>query len=381
MIRRIVVSNYRSLGRNVELELDGLTALVGQNGSGKSNTVDVLRFVSDCMHMGLEGAINRRHGISAVRRWSSGHPFDLSISVEVQGSHCGERLAGSYGFTLTGDRAEEYRVKEEEADFTLGSERRRFRVVGGVWSEGPVDLRPQVDQLNLVLPLVAGDERFRALAEALRRVAIYAIYPDTLREPQKYDPAKPMDRHGSNWVSILKDQDRSTWKSELVGALGQLTGDIVDLQLRPVGGFLFVQFEHRRADDASSTRTKWFDAAQESDGTLRVAGIVTALLQQPPLPVIGIEEPELTVHAGAIPLLYDFIQQASRSSQVILTTHSSELLDLLPPEAVRVVERRHGETSVAPMEPQQLAAVKAGLMTLGEILRAEGIRQHELFQA
>ena len=52
MIERLTVSNYRSLGRDVDLELGSFTALVGPNGSGKSNLVDVLRFVSDCMHYG-----------------------------------------------------------------------------------------------------------------------------------------------------------------------------------------------------------------------------------------------------------------------------------------------------------------------------------------
>ncbi|MGE0710128.1 MAG: AAA family ATPase [Planctomycetota bacterium] len=137
---------------------------------------------------------------------------------------------------------------------------------------------------------------------------------------------------------------------------------------------------HRREQESTSPRHKWFNSAQESDGTLRVAGIVSALLQDPPLPVIGIEEPELTVHAGAIPLLYDFIKQTCGRSQVLLTTHSPELLDLLDADEVRVVDRRDGETSVAPMEEQQRGAVKNGLLTLGDILRTEGVRQQVLFQ-
>ncbi|HEX9736127.1 MAG TPA: AAA family ATPase [Thermoanaerobaculia bacterium] len=68
MIRRLTISNYRSLGQDVDLRLGPLTALVGQNGSGKTNVVDALRFLGDCMRLGLEGAITKRHGIGAVRR-------------------------------------------------------------------------------------------------------------------------------------------------------------------------------------------------------------------------------------------------------------------------------------------------------------------------
>jgi predicted ATPase len=156
----------------------------------------------------------------------------------------------------------------------------------------------------------------------------------------------------------------------LISALQKLTGDIEDIKVTQVANYVVVQFRH-----ASGNGAKWFDAGQESDGTLRVAGILTALLQEPPVPVIGIEEPELTVHPGAIPLLFDFLKQASRRSQVLVTTHSPELLDQVEAEEVRVVLRGPEGTTVAPMSPPQREAVREGLLTLGEVLRTEGLQQ------
>lgn len=118
----------------------------------------------------------------------------------------------------------------------------------------------------------------------------------------------------------------------------------------------------------------WLDASQESDGTLRVAGIITALLQEPPVPVIGIEEPELTVHPGAIPLLFDFLKQASRRSQVLVTTHSPELLDHLEVDNVRVVLRGPEGTGVARISAEQREAVRNRLLSLGDVLRTEGLQ-------
>src|SRR6185295_9241953 len=346
MIERLSVSNYRSLGENVTLELGPFTALVGPNGSGKSNVVDVLRFVSDAMQMGLSGAITHRHGIAAVRRWSAGHPFNVSIGLRlvlVGG------FQGHYSFELRGDSAEEYRVKVEEASVWGRSGQSHFRIEGGKWVVGPPGLTPSLDERSLALPIIGGDARFQPLVQALQQISIYSIFPDTLRAPQKYSPVKPIDTHGSNWASILKDQPRDSWKPDLISALQKLTGDIEDIKVSQAASYLVVQFRH-----TSKGRPKWFDAAQESDGTLRVAGIVTALLQEPPVPVIGIEEPELTVHPGAIPLLFDFLKQASRRSQVLVTTHSPELLDQMEAEDVRVVLRNQEGTTVAPMsEPQR----------------------------
>jgi predicted ATPase len=364
VIRTLTVSNYRSLDKGVRIDFEPFTAFVGGNGSGKSNVVDVLHFLRDAMHLGLSGAITERNGIDAIRRWSNGRPFNVSIEVEVGLSDGTAR----YGFELAGDKQAEYRVNWEQASVPHRDQTHVFSVQGGKWT-GPSGLMPQTSDTALALPTVGGDERFLPLFEQLKSMTVYSVFPDTLREPQKYRPEKPMLRHGENWVSILKDQPESTWKPELVAALGKLTGDIEDIKVERAAGYLVAQFLH-----TSTPRRKWFAADQESDGTLRVAGIISALLQEPPLAVIGIEEPELTVHPGALPLLMDYLRQASRQSQVIITTHSPNLLDLLEDHEVRVVERTDGVTTVGRMRQAQQSAVRDGLLKLGELMVTEGLQ-------
>lgn len=367
MLQTLTVSNYRSLGKNVRIDFGELTVFVGTNGSGKSNVMDALRFVADALSMGLSGAITTRQGIGSVRRWSGGHPYNVAFRLDL-GLQSGPAF---YTFELSGSSVEEYRVKLEEAEIVRGGERVRFRVEEGEWKEGPAGLRPPLDRQSLALQLVGGDERFQELVRSLQNIAVYTIFPDTLRAPQKYSSTKPMSRHGDNWVSILKDQPRETWKPELVAALRKLTGDTTDIKVVSAAGFLVAQFQH---ESPEKELKKWFNADQESDGTLRVAGIITALLQEPPVPMIGVEEPELTVHPGAIPLLFDYLTQARRRSQVVVTTHSPVLLDLIAPDDVRVVERRQGETLVTRMTAGQRNTVNNGLMKLGDIMQTEGIQ-------
>jgi len=374
MITSLTVSNFRSVGPDVRIQLGDMTALVGPNGSGKSNVVDSLRFLADVMDSGLPGAIGNRDGIKSVRRWSSGRPFNMALRAELQW----ESGSGAYAFELRGDSADEYVVKREVAEVAQDGEAHRFERRDGAWNAGPKDIRPAVDALNLALPLVGGDERFAPLRKELADIAVYTIFPDHLREPQKYSSVRPMSRHGENWASILRDESSRAWRPELVAVLRHLTGDIVDLEVGSAAGFLVVRFRHQFAAHGNGAavthRAKWFSAGQESDGTLRVAGIVTACLQEPAAAVLCVEEPELTVHPGAIPLLVDQLAQASRRSQVIVTTHSPELLALLDPGDVRVVFRRRGATDVAAMDPDQADAVRRGLLSLGDFLRTEGIQ-------
>ena len=187
-----------------------------------------------------------------------------------------------------------------------------------------------------------------------------------------------MKQHGENWATTLQTLSGNGGAGELKAGLAKLTGDVRDFRVRQIGGYLNAEFLHDTPRKRVKDRKKWFECAQESDGTLRVAGIITALVQDPPLTLIGIEEPELTVHVGAIPLLYDYLKQASRREQVLLTTHSMELLELLDVDDIRVVERRNGVTAVAGVRHDQRDAVKQRLLTVGEIISMEGGLQPEL---
>lgn len=218
-ITKISISNYRSIGRDQCIGLGRMTVLVGPNGSGKSNVVDVLGFVRDAMQMGLSGAIADRGGIGAVRRWSSGHPHNVSIKLNV----ALESGPGSYSFEIAGDRKEKFRVRSEEAVVFTDQGSVRFTVERGKWN-GPEGLEPKVSGTSLALPTIAGDERFRHLFELLVCPVIYSIYPDTLRQPRSTvltGRCTGMATIGSLFYEIRNSQrgNRRSWRG-LSGSLG-----------------------------------------------------------------------------------------------------------------------------------------------------------------
>lgn len=374
MIDSITLHNFRSLAPKTRIELGRITALVGRNGSGKSNTVDGFQFLHDCVTLGLEGAITKRHGIGAVRRWTSGSPVNVEIAVELSLSRPVPGKA-RYRFTIGGSREDEYIVRTESADVACDGVLHAFRVEDGKW-DGPSGLRPEVSPTSLVLPLVAGDSRFEPLVAALREMHVYSIVPSVLAEPQRFDPQRPMRRRGENWLSVLRDQPEESWRPYLVAGLRRLTGDIEDIEVKGVAGFLTARFKHVQRDRAK--KRKWFDASQESDGTLRFAGIVSALLQEPLPGLVALEEPELTIHPGALPLLYEHIQEASDRAQVVVTTHSPDLLDRMGDASIYVVERREKETRISRLRNADVELVKQRLRTLGDLLRGDGL-QGDLF--
>jgi predicted ATPase len=225
-----------------------------------------------------------------------------------------------------------------------------------------------------MFPRLDVDERVRPMIEALRACEVYALSPNTLRQPQRPSTRAHLTKDGENWPSIARRIMQSDRGAQLRTALAQVTDDISNVQVRRAGGGkLLVEFGHRAFGD----QLHWLDAALESDGTLRIAGIVSALLQEPPLTLTGVEEPEATVHVGMVPLLYDYLAEAALTTQILITTHSPELLDLIPIENVRVVQRVAGATDVSSVDESQRLLVRENLTTVGELLRTEGLHGAE----
>lgn len=370
-VDRLRVSNYRSLGDDVSIEFGDLTALVGPNGSGKSNILDVFKFLREALSFGLEPAVAKRLGIKKLRRTAPFKPRAMKIGVDLSSPG----WSASYDIQIGAATSGTYRVEHESLVAGPNASQRLalLDVRSGKVRVAPEGLRPIGSESELTLPSLAGDPSVRPVVEALRSIRVHSIYPRELSTPQPVGSAPPLDETGSNWCAVLRTLDVAA-KRDLRLALEKVTGDIRDVRVDSSGGFYTAEFEH----DLAGREPRWFSAGQESDGTLRMAGILTALLQSPAPPLLGVEEPELTINPGLLPLLFDYVRAASQRAQVVVTTHSPDLLDLLPVEDIRVVQRVEAVTSVGLVSEAQRSIVRDQLMTLGSFLRSGGIRMEGL---
>ena len=109
-----------------------------------------------------------------------------------------------------------------------------------------------------------------------------------------------------------------------------------------------------------------FRPNQLSDGTLRLLFIIAVLKNPNPPPLICIDEPELSMHPDWLHLLAELMQQASERTQLIVATHSPELISMLEPEEVLIVEKKDGESCFRRLERENLASWLKRY-TLGEL--------------
>ncbi|NWF94517.1 MAG: AAA family ATPase [Candidatus Thorarchaeota archaeon] len=373
-VTEVEAHNFRSF-EQIRVDLDPLTVLVGQNASGKSNLLDVLRFTSESLRKGLDSAISLRRGISAIRRWSAkGRPYDVTVRVILKS----DEASASYSFTVGSKRRTEFEVKNEACSITHRGQDLQYEIRNGTWVAAPEDLKKiPLARAALALPIVAAVKPFGLVYNALTGMRFYTIYPNVLREPQPPGVPYPLEEHGSNLASVLREMQRTgnQWLPDLRAVLKRIVPDIGDFGVRQIGGYFVVMLVHEM--DTANRERAFFDLSQESDGTLRILGLLTALYQDPPPTLISIEEPELTVHPGVIGVLADVLKETAKRSQVLITTHSPDLMDCVPVTSIRVVERVKGVTRIGPVNKEQIGAVEDRLFTPGDILRLEGLQRGE----
>lgn len=364
-IRTLRARNYRSLA-DITVELGPITTLIGRNGTGKSNVVDAIRFVRDALVRGLEAAVSERGGIRNIRHRSTGESGEIEIQLTFQG----KTWNGIYGFVLKSERNENFRVKSETCVYNQGEGRSgKYIVENGKWiqAEGLFDWgeRPpaQIEQTGLYLPLLFFQP---ALIAFLRKMGFYSITPGHLRAPQRPAKDDQLDEKGENLYSILRALKHDRASNDILQALREVTEGITDYSIKSAGGFLVAQLRH--GDNGTL-----FNLEQESDGTLRMLGILTAIYQPEPKTLLAIEEPEQMLHPGALAVLSDVFNEASTRFQVLLTTHSPELLYSLPVESFRVVEIEDQITKIGPLAHRQREVIAKKLFSPGELMLIEGL--------
>jgi predicted ATPase len=374
MLRRVYVRNYKSIAE-AEVTLERFTVFIGPNGSGKSNFVDALRFVRDAIVSGLDTAISHRRGIRAIRRWSPRRPVDVAIALELIFPDGTQTI---YGFELGSEKGGEYRIKAEFCQ-TIQSNGTEdgFEVREGNIVRFPKALElptpPEPQPVRFLLFPFLGTAVAQQAWNFLRSIGFYHPLPNAIRT-SAYMPVivpPPLLEHGENLPFVLRtlQQHHPDTFQQISEYLRLLVPGLKSLAPSKSGDMLEVK--HGDENETFAELEFW----QESDGTLRLLALLTAMYQQPPLYMLVIEEPELTVHPEALAVLVDLLIERSAYQQVLITTHSPDLLNCLPAETLRIVELEGGTTKIGPLSEEQKAVVEAKYFKMGDLLRLEGLRR------
>ena len=294
--------------------------MIGPNASGKSNLLDVFRFLRDIAKPGggLQRAMFQRGGLSKVRCLAARKEPDVEIEVMLSEDGSSPRWQYAIGITqqVRGYRQPILRFEKIWKDGTLIRER--------------PDSDDKADEERLTqthLEQINSNADFRDVARFFESVRYLHLVPQLLRHPEAFQgPSLPDDPYGRNFLEMVVKTPEKTRKSRLrrIGAalreaVPQLK-DLTDTKDETGIPHLEATYAHWRPN-AGRQREDQF-----SDGTLRLIGLFWSLLEGD-APLL-LEEPELSLHSGIVaklPALFHRLQK-KRRRQIFVSTHSGDLL-------------------------------------------------------
>jgi predicted ATPase len=373
LIRNLKISRLLSFGpEGIDLPMRSLNVLIGPNGCGKSNFIEVLnllryapvRFDSPIMTGG------------GVKEWLwKGKGADVGQFAQIEVVLDDSREEETHGFVhliafgasggqvlMDREIISHALIADQEVDAVeyYGFRKGRARLLDNQLPESPELLREiepsKMDLRVSILSQMRDPERygvFNFLQQGYGGIQIYRDWTfgtgSPMRSSQVPDgPVSDVGREGRNAVTVVASMKRAD-RNRLVKEMQGLYPEIEDIRVAPAGaGAMQLFIEEGGGIQISAQRL--------SDGTLRFLFLLAILLQPEPPPMIVIEEPELGLHPDVIPKLAALLIEASERTQLVVTTHSRMLVDALgdDPECVIVCEKHNGESTFERLDGERM---------------------------
>lgn len=389
MIERIKIQNFKSLV-DVDVELRPLNVLIGRNGSGKSNFLAFLRLLREGADEELSRIIREMGGIDNVSNYNIERgAFFWQVIFEFL------MYRYDYSGRIFKDRPNRYLVMSEDLtgtstnlvnpdfsySFSFGNSLlREFDAM-----RSPVETRIESNDQELIISQIRDKNRYSHLFRLRLFMMDWQIYHGlgeqslrNIRAPQLFNVVDPLrlDPSGNNLISILQHIANDPRYEAVYERLNEVMLVVFpdfkrfDMPIS-AGGTGSLAY---RSQDYPATM---IPALNMSDGMLRFLGLMLLLLlthgPNPPS-LIAIDEPEIGMHPKMLEIFAQLLKEASQKTQIIVTTHSPNLLDFMSPEDVILVEKRDGRTT---MERPDAVKLKDWLedFTLGKLWTMGAIRR------
>jgi predicted ATPase len=385
-LRRLKVHNYKSL-RSIDFSPTPFSVLIGPNASGKSNFANSIHFLSEVYTHGLELAISRKGGYENIafrkqRRTKAGIEFHLAMEGSVadifRTSFAMKRAGFPQGlvryahtfvidtpdtgikaeFSVTDERFDVYYSRTEHGPwaqvtaFTAaeGAAPRLTKMIDSPVSN-ELERRFSMYSDELFESIVGKQELFinalplrsifRPFTSAASQFAVYQLSPIALRQPGVPTPNPALGTAGENLPALvdwLRRKHEKSWKTVISGMRDVLSGlDEVNVQYLHTKALGLFFSEH-------GAGRPW-SADEVSDGTIQSLALFVGAAD-PRSSLLVMEEPENSVHPWIIRALVARLRSISETKNVIVTTHSPVLIDMVNPIEAWILSRHDGETTM-----------------------------------
>lgn len=376
-IRKIKVSNFKSF-KDLKIELGNFNVLIGANASGKSNFVQVFKFLRDIINSGLDNAISMQGGVEYLRNVNIGSSKDFSVNI-ISDQEFGLARRTKEGLIGIKTRAMDYefamRFKKKGIGFEIIKDRltQKYNFVGLEEQKKTVEERGKLGQGEIILSNIKGKVNVNWDIPKEVPVKESDIFPTFLTETKlapktllletpfflifplekifgdisiyDFDPKLPkratpitgkaeLEEDGSNLSIVLKNIiEHKDTKRKLSNLVKELLPFVDNLAVEKFADKSLL-FKLRE----TYSKKQYLPASLISDGTINVAALIIALyFEKKSLTII--EEPERNIHPYLISKVIEMMRDASQKKQIIVTTHNPEMVKHTALESILFVSR------------------------------------------
>ncbi|WP_062996032.1 AAA family ATPase [Nocardia mikamii] len=319
-ITHVQASNWRNF-KTLDFAIRDRLFIVGPNAAGKSNLLDLFRFIGDVAGPGggLASALDKRSGLGKVRSLFARTNQKGRLIIDVSLSDGDDNWR--YRLAVKGEAKGKNRpVVDEEL----------VECNGKVLLRRPdrADVSDPERLTQTHLEQISANQSFRTIAEYFAKVRYFHLVPQVIRDPARAGRAD--DPFGGDFIAQMNSvqaRTRNAWFKRMQKALQAAVPqfDSLEIEVDSTGRpHLIAGYRNWRATPARHTE------AEFSDGTLRLIGLLWTLVSAPANGgILLLEEPELSLNAAVVRTLPTVLAmtQRDRDLQVVLSTHAPELLD------------------------------------------------------
>ncbi|MDI6734674.1 MAG: AAA family ATPase [bacterium] len=388
-IKKIRISNFKSFN-DLEIELSNFNVLIGANASGKSNFIQIFKFLRNITNEGLENAISREGGVDYLRNINIGCSKNFSVEIVCPPTPdaqplpiladpiYGEMYDTIYKFIIKFKKEEgKFEIEEEFIHkCKLSSKKETIDQVDAVYSNVNGDVQFNLKNLsNGISEETKRDIHSFFSAPLLKKISpettllsnpsftigflktifsdisIYDFDPKLSKKAIPITGKAELEKDGSNLALVLKnvieDKDR---KRKFDNLIKYLLPFVEDLEIEKfVDKSLFLKLRE------SYFKNQYLPAFLLSDGTINMTALIIALyFEKKPLAII--EEPEKSIHPSLISKAVKMMKEASQKKQIIVTTHNPEMVKHANLEDVLLIARdKEGFSTISrPCEKEEI---------------------------
>lgn len=385
-IQRLKAQNFKSFDR-LDLELGDFNVFIGANASGKSNVLNVLRFLRDIAASGLRNAVSLQGDMEFLRNMNVSAEAETIIEVRFSFDTIEERGTVDYVLSIEHDESSSagYKVGRDHAELcsqhALAEEEDKSKICerlaheGGrlEWEALPGNERRSIGRLadgNIL-------SQDRALLETpdfnvvsffqradVKEILIYDFDTRAQRKAAPVTSKADLEEDGSNVALVLKsiveDEEKRRRFTNLIQYVLPFVKS-VDVE-RFAGRSLIPTLEEAHAP---GTR---LPASLLSEGTIKVIALIIALYFED-RPVVAFEEPASNLHPRLISRVVEMMKEQAGQKQIFITTHSPEVIKHAGLENVYLVSRdENGFSQVAkPAEKEEVRIFLANEMGIEDL--------------